>query len=189
MVARDGKEAACRAFFVYAVGRNGGGVRMGRTVPTYRMQLVAEVARWQAFRRALRVEDQAAFDALFGFARVFADAGSMAARACPSESIFLSMLLGLVKELEELRRCASRLVGEPASEGSQEGKAGRQGARFALRVGEVVLRGLADDIGEPEENAVHACQRFAFKEDVFVGSSFTEDGTDVESMNHQVLAV
>lgn len=91
------------------------------------MQLTHELARWQAFRRALRVEDQAAFDVFSGFARAFADAGSMAARACPSESLFLSMLLGLAKELDELRRrCDSCLVSEPSPEGSQEVKARRQ---------------------------------------------------------------
>jgi hypothetical protein len=88
---------------VRTAGKTDGDVPMGRTVPTYRMQLTQEVARWQAFWRALRVEDQAALDALVGCARLFADAGSMAARACPSESIFLSMLLGLAEELAALR--------------------------------------------------------------------------------------
>jgi hypothetical protein len=40
---------------------------------------------------------------LFVYARTFADAGGMAARACPSESIFLSMLLGLAEEVAALR--------------------------------------------------------------------------------------
>jgi len=74
------------------------------------------------------VEDQAAFDQLFVYARTFADAESIAARACPSESIFLSMLLGLAKELDELRRrCDSRLVCEPSAEDSQKFKASPQG--------------------------------------------------------------
>ncbi|MFX1562778.1 MAG: hypothetical protein ACFFDP_05680 [Promethearchaeota archaeon] len=77
---------------------------MGRTVPTYRMQLQKEQQRWNLFRRALRVEDQEVFDRLFVHARTYADAGSIAARPCTSEALFMSMLIGLAKEIQELRQ-------------------------------------------------------------------------------------
>jgi hypothetical protein len=69
------------------------------------------LARWQAFRWVLWVEDQGVFDQLFLYERTFADAASMAARASPSESIFLSMLLGLVEEVAELRDWLRSLQG------------------------------------------------------------------------------
>jgi hypothetical protein len=76
---------------------------MGRTVPTYRLQLDEERRRWRQFRAALRVEDQVAFDNLFVYTRTYADAGSAAARACPSEALFMSILIGLYQEVQRLR--------------------------------------------------------------------------------------
>ena len=76
---------------------------MGRTVPTYRLQLEKELQRWRQFRVALRAEDQAAFDSLFVYTRTYADAGSAAARPCPSEALFMSMLIGLYQEVQRLR--------------------------------------------------------------------------------------
>ena len=77
---------------------------MGRIVPTYRRQLEQEHQRWQIFRAALRAEDQPVFDALFKHSREYADAGSAAARACPSEALFMTMLVGLCKEVLRLRQ-------------------------------------------------------------------------------------
>ncbi len=77
---------------------------MGRTVPTYRRQLDKEQQRWLIFRAALRAEEQPIFDALFQHSRDYADAGSAAARACPSEALFMSMLVGLCKEVLRLRK-------------------------------------------------------------------------------------
>jgi hypothetical protein len=54
---------------------------MGRTVPTYRLQLEHELRRWHSFRAALRAEDQSGFDSLFVYARTYADAGSEIGRA------------------------------------------------------------------------------------------------------------
>jgi hypothetical protein len=83
---------------------------MGRTIPTYRLQLDKERHRWNQFRTALRVEDQPVFDTLFHFARTYADAGSAAARPCTSEAIFMSMLLGLYKEVQQLRHALAIAV-------------------------------------------------------------------------------
>lgn len=76
---------------------------MGRTVPTYRLQLEKERRRWGMFRAALRAEDQSAFDNLFIYTRTYADAASAAARPCATEGVFMSMLLGLYQEVQRLR--------------------------------------------------------------------------------------
>ncbi len=76
---------------------------MGRTVPTYRLQLEKERRRWGLFRTALRADEQPAFDNLFIYARTYADAASAVARPCPSEAIFMSMILGLYQEVQRLR--------------------------------------------------------------------------------------
>lgn len=83
---------------------------MGRTVPTYRLQLEHELRRWHQFRAALRAEDQSGFDSLFVYARTYADAGSAAARPCPSEALFMSMLLGLYLEVQVLRHALAAAV-------------------------------------------------------------------------------
>jgi len=91
---------------------------MGRTVPTYRLQLEHELRRWHSFRAALRAEDQSGFDSLFVYARTYADAGSAAARPCPSEALFMSMLLGLYQEVQALRHALAAAVRRTAE--SQE---------------------------------------------------------------------
>jgi hypothetical protein len=83
---------------------------MGRTVPTYRLQLEHELHRWRQFRAALRAEDQPGFDNLFVYARTYADAGSAAARPCSSEALFMSMLLGLYQEVQALRYALAAAV-------------------------------------------------------------------------------
>ncbi len=80
-----------------------GELSLGRTVPTYRLQLERERRRWGLFRTALRVDEQPAFDNLFIYARTYADAASAVARPCPSEAIFMSMILGLYQEVQRLR--------------------------------------------------------------------------------------
>jgi hypothetical protein len=35
---------------------------MGKTVPSYRMALESEIARWHGFGKALRVEEREAFE-------------------------------------------------------------------------------------------------------------------------------
>ena len=77
---------------------------MGRSVPTYRMKLEELIAELAPYRRALREEDRAAFDALMNRARRYASAAGYQASSDPMETAVLSMLLGLERELERLRR-------------------------------------------------------------------------------------
>ncbi len=68
---------------------------MGRIVPTYRVVLEALIGDWQGFRKALRKEDQAAFDRLMDKARGLASAAGYDPRTAPMESVFMSILVEL----------------------------------------------------------------------------------------------
>ena len=48
---------------------------MGKTVPSYRMALETEIARWRGFSKALRVEEREAFEAVMDACRSYASAG------------------------------------------------------------------------------------------------------------------
>lgn len=66
--------------------------------------LQAEEAAWKLFRRALRKEDQEAFDALWRFARYHAAPASMASRPMPFEAAIMAMLVALERQLIELEK-------------------------------------------------------------------------------------
>ena len=74
---------------------------MGRTLPTIVMTLDAEREAWKHFRRALRREDQEAFDALWRAARRHAAPASIASRPVPMEAVFMAMLVALQRQLLE----------------------------------------------------------------------------------------
>ena len=76
---------------------------MGRTVASYRTVLESLINDWQGFRKALRKEDREAFDRLMDKARGLASAAGYDPRTDPMESVFMSILVGLEKEIEELR--------------------------------------------------------------------------------------
>ena len=73
-------------------------------MPTYRMKLEELIAELGDYRRALREEDRRAFDALMNRARRYASAAGFQASSDPMETALLSMLVGIEKELEALKR-------------------------------------------------------------------------------------
>ncbi len=77
---------------------------MGRTLPTIVRTLELEAEAWRLFRRALRKEDQGAFDALWRHARRHAAPASMASRAAPLEAAFMAMMVGLARAVLELEK-------------------------------------------------------------------------------------
>ncbi|MBI5622671.1 MAG: hypothetical protein HY924_02715 [Elusimicrobia bacterium] len=77
---------------------------MGRTLPTIIQALTAEAAGWEPFRRALRREDQEAYDSLWRWARRHAAPASMAGRPTALESALMGMLVGLAGRVLELER-------------------------------------------------------------------------------------
>jgi hypothetical protein len=77
---------------------------MGKTCPTYRMLLEDEIRSWETFRRALRKEDQEAFDRLMDMVRNHASASSNAARLNPFEAMVMAALVDLAREKVERER-------------------------------------------------------------------------------------
>jgi len=82
---------------------------VGRTVLTYRTVLETLIGDWQGFQKALRKEDQAAFDRLMDKARGLASAAGYDPRLDPMESVVMSILVELEREIEELRKKVEEL--------------------------------------------------------------------------------
>jgi hypothetical protein len=89
---------------------------MGRTVPSYRQALEAEIERWKGFRKGLRNKDAEAFDQMMNACRLFASAGSMATRPILLEAMLMSILLHQEKAITEIREKLDKLekqLGQP----------------------------------------------------------------------------
>ena len=82
---------------------------VGRTVPSYRRVLEDEISSWKGFRKALRGRDVEAFDEVIKTARLYASAGSMASRPIIADALFMSVLVGLQRQIMELREKIDRL--------------------------------------------------------------------------------
>lgn len=76
---------------------------MGRTVAPFSQILEAEFESWSKFRRALRREDQEAFDALFAAAKYHVAAMVYASRLTPLEAILMGILVEHQKAIAQLR--------------------------------------------------------------------------------------
>lgn len=76
---------------------------MGRTVQPFSMVLAEQQKRFGNFRRTLRKQDQELFDELFERARLHAQAAVQAANPEPMESIFISVLIEMLREEKHLR--------------------------------------------------------------------------------------
>jgi len=79
---------------------------MGCTVAPFSQILEAEFESWNKFRRALRREDQEAFDALFAAAKYHVAAMVYASRVTPIEAILMGIL---VEHQKTIRRLQARL--------------------------------------------------------------------------------
>ncbi|HDS59675.1 MAG TPA: hypothetical protein ENN54_05220 [Thermoplasmatales archaeon] len=77
---------------------------MGRTLPTYRMAMEDVIREWDGFKQALRREDRRLFDQLMQRGRRHASAASYAIRPHPIESLLMSILLEMEKDLDRLGR-------------------------------------------------------------------------------------
>ena len=78
------------------------GENMGRTVLPFSQVLEREYEEWKKFRRALRKEDQEAFDRLFDRAKLHVQAAAYTSHPWPLESILLSICLEHEKLLVEI---------------------------------------------------------------------------------------
>jgi hypothetical protein len=75
---------------------------MGRTLSPFSQLIESERRAWAPFRRALRKDDQAAFDRLFDCAKLHVQAGVYLSRPWPFEVMAMAMLLEHHKRLERL---------------------------------------------------------------------------------------
>ncbi len=76
---------------------------MGRTLPTVVQLIRNEEDSWKHFRRALRKEDQEAFDELMRTMRRHAAPICMASRPVPFEALFMAMLVSLMRSVMDLQ--------------------------------------------------------------------------------------
>ena len=76
---------------------------MGRTVLPFSNVLSEQQQRLSQFRRTLRKQDQALFDELFERARLHVQAAVQLASTDPMESIFISVLIEMLREEKRLQ--------------------------------------------------------------------------------------
>ncbi len=86
---------------------------MGRTVLPFSQVLEREFGEWKKFRRALRKEDQEAFDRLFDRAKLHVHAAAYASCPWPLESILLSICLEHEKLLGEILKKLKETNADP----------------------------------------------------------------------------
>jgi hypothetical protein len=100
---------------------------MGRTLPPFSQLIESERRAWAPFRRALRKDDQAAFDRLFDCAKLHVQAGVYLSRPWPFEVIAMAILLEQHKRLEQLlarcEACGQSAPVSPAGAGLPEAPA------------------------------------------------------------------
>lgn len=85
---------------------------MGRTVQPMSQVLAEHQQRLSKFRRALRKEDQEAFDILFEQARIHIQAAVYSSNPDPAESFFLAVLVEHWKVIDRLEKRLAELEGK-----------------------------------------------------------------------------
>jgi hypothetical protein len=83
---------------------------MGRTVPSFRMALEAEIGSWSDFGRALKGGSRNQLEELFRAARTYCSASSNAVRPVRFQGMFMAMAFeherrieGVAREIEKMR--------------------------------------------------------------------------------------
>lgn len=83
---------------------------MGRTLPSFTQVILNEQNALAKFRRALRKQDQTAFDDLFRAARFHVAAAAFASHLLPFETMLLAMLIEEHKRVQHLEILLTRLL-------------------------------------------------------------------------------
>jgi hypothetical protein len=84
---------------------------VGKTVPSYRIALEWEIARWKGFRKVLdNEEDQTAFEELMDMCRNNAIASSNACNPLIFEPMTMSILLAQHKKLMKLEYTLNEVI-------------------------------------------------------------------------------
>ncbi len=90
---------------------------MGRTIPSFRMLLNAEIARWREFRNKLSGEDKIIFDELMNSSKLHSSASSCSLRTNVFEAMCMAIVMDHQKRLENL---ATELEQLHIGDGSEE---------------------------------------------------------------------
>ena len=77
---------------------------MGRTIPSWRMVVEAEVEKLKRFQEFLRQEDKAVFEEMLNQCRLLASAASVMASPLKQVPLIISMLFAHHKKLIELEK-------------------------------------------------------------------------------------
>ncbi|MGA3109646.1 MAG: hypothetical protein ABSD99_09420 [Candidatus Bathyarchaeia archaeon] len=77
---------------------------MGRTIPSWRMVVEAEVEKLKRFQEFLRQEDKAVFEDMLNQCRLLASAASVMAAPIKQVPLIISMLFAHHKKLVELEK-------------------------------------------------------------------------------------
>ncbi|AOP33336.1 hypothetical protein A0128_05430 [Leptospira tipperaryensis] len=77
---------------------------MGRTVTPYSRQMQQVESGLLEFRRGLRKPDQEVFDDLIRTAKLQVQAGVMASAPYPIDTMLLTMMIDLKKEIQKLKQ-------------------------------------------------------------------------------------
>ena len=92
---------------------------MGRTVPSYRIILEREIAKWRGFFEALRRDDRAVFEELMNHCRCHASAAGAATRPIVAEAMFMSILLSHEKALKKIQTTLDSIKSKRDSIGNE----------------------------------------------------------------------
>ncbi len=85
---------------------------MGRTVLPFSMVLAEQQQRLSKFRRTLRKQDQEFFDEIFERARLHVQAAVQASNPDPMESVFISVLIEMLRDAKHLKARVDELEKE-----------------------------------------------------------------------------
>jgi hypothetical protein len=86
------------------------GCVLGKTVPSFRMMLESEIAKWKEFVKALPGNsDKKAFEELMNYCRNYASAAGAAVRPIVSDAMFMSILLAQEKELRKIKASLEKI--------------------------------------------------------------------------------
>jgi len=84
---------------------------VGRTIPSWRMVVEAELEKLKRFRQFLRSEDKEVFDDLLDQCRLYASFASTMASPVKEIPILLSIIFGQHKRLMELEKRINSTAG------------------------------------------------------------------------------
>ncbi|MBE7410963.1 MAG: hypothetical protein L6Q54_04610 [Leptospiraceae bacterium] len=82
---------------------------MGAQMPTYSNYLQSLSEEWKPFKKTLNREEQVYFDKLFAIAIQHSHAGSMQSNPFPLEVVFMTVLIQLLKDNENLKNRVKEL--------------------------------------------------------------------------------